>query len=736
MAALANGDATLNQALQVLHDQFEQAPLLGSLLEVGARDLLDAVLRERGETALASLRSTEPEKAEGAVAARGLFDATILLSRRYVLVATNVPFLGYRDMSSDLLSWAARERPSTKGDLGYCMWDRSFDISRKSGTVAVVTLQHWMSAVSYSTFRSELLTKKNIHHIAFLGAGAFEAITGEKVNITLTIASNSAPIEEAEIKVFDVGEERGASRKRAMLPSALAFAIKQSDQLRSPAHTIALSLREVSAVLGDYSRCFTGIMNGDTPRFTRCFWEVESIKPMWAYLQSTTERGAFCGGFTHIIYYDEKNGHLREDAEVRRAKLHNSDERGNSAWNKHGVAINQMADLSANLYFGNKYDANIAVILPNSEDCYLPILAFAASEEFSQVVRSIDRKMNVMGGTINRVPFDIERWRVIAASKYSKGVPEPESDDPTQWLFHGHPSFALEGTQLHVALARVAGYRWPAETDASMRLAERVKQRAACASALPSADPDGLLPLHATGTNRSLADRIRALLNAAYDAHITPAREVELVRAADKMLDKKEAREATLEDWLRDRAFRQHCVLFHQRPFLWHVWDGGKGGFSVFLYYHRLTRAALEKLTYTLLGDWTVRMKAEGRTAEEGWALQLRQRLMAVLDGEKPNDIFVRWKPFGRQPLGWEPDLDDGVRLNLRPFIEAGVLREVPKGINWNKDRGTDSPSAPWFDLGPMVKDKDGKPGKPGDRINDYHLTLADKRAARQKAAE
>jgi len=86
--------------------------------------------------------------------------------------------------------------------------------------------------------------------------------------------------------------------------------------------------------------------------------------------------------------------------------------------------------------------------------------------------------------------------------------------------------------------------------------------------------------------------------------------------------------------------------------------------------------------------------------------------------------------------VGWEPDLDDGVRLNIRPFIIANVLREVPKGINWNKDRGTDVGSAPWFHLGPLVKDKDGKPGKPGDRINDHHLTLADKRAARQKAAE
>ena len=41
--------------------------------------------------------------------------------------------------------------------------------------------------------------------------------------------------------------------------------------------------------------------------------------------------------------------------------------------------------------------------------------------------------------------------------------------------------------------------------------------------------------------------------------------------------------------------------------------------------------------------------------------------------------------------------LDDGVRMNIRPFMEAGILREQPKGIKWTKDRGNDVPSAPWW---------------------------------------
>ena len=68
--------------------------------------------------------------------------------------------------------------------------------------------------------------------------------------------------------------------------------------------------------------------------------------------------------------------------------------------------------------------------------------------------------------------------------------------------------------------------------------------------------------------------------------------------------------------------------------------------------------------------------------------------------GEPPCDLFVRWKPLGEQPIGWEPDINDGVRVNIRPFMSAeltrggragaGVLRVKPK-IAWSKDRGKEA---------------------------------------------
>ena len=192
-----------------------------------------------------------------------------------------------------------------------------------------------------------------------------------------------------------------------------------------------------------------------------------------------------------------------------------------------------------------------------------------------------------------------------------------------------------------------------------------------------------------------------------------------MVADADEVLDNRAARDGSLDAWLRDRAFRQHCTLFRQRPFLWHIWDGQSDGFAAFLHYHRLTKAALEELTYSLLGDWLARMRNTGDNRRLEAGLILQQKLEAILKGETPLDIFIRWKPIEAQPIGWNPDLDDGVRLNIRPFVRAGILRDPPN-INWRKDRGTDAATAPWHD--PFN----------GERINDHTLRLADKQAARR----
>lgn len=358
-------------------------------------------------------------------------------------------------------------------------------------------------------------------------------------------------------------------------------------------------------------------------------------------------------------------------------------------------------------------------------------------------MRRIDQKMNVTNATLVKVPFDLNSWAKVAEEEYPHGLPKPYSDDPTQWIFHGHPCGSVvwdehqkwtakgplrtDDTVLQVAVARLLGYRWPAELDTDMELAgeqrEWVKR---CEALLPFADEDGIVCIPPVRGEASATDRLLNLLAAAYGEAWSNDVLTELLNNADHA-------GKTLEAWLRDKLFTQHCKLFQHRPFIWHIWDGLPDGFAALVNYHKLDRKNLETLIYTYLGDWISRQKQDLSSGVDGAderlaaAESLKKKLEQILEGEAPYDIFVRWKPIEQQSIGWDPDLNDGVRLNIRPFITvgdvkkkgAGILRDKPN-IKWTKDRGKDVESAPWYHT------------FGGERINDHHLTLAEKKSAKE----
>jgi hypothetical protein len=333
----------------------------------------------------------------------------------------------------------------------------------------------------------------------------------------------------------------------------------------------------------------------------------------------------------------------------------------------------------------------------------------------------------VTNSTLIKIPFDLAHWKQVAADRYPNGLPKPYSDDPTQWLFHGHPHPATD--PLQVAIARLAGYRWPAETDTEMELsAEARTWITRCDQLAEHTDDDSIVCLPSVRGEPPAHDRLLKLLIAAWET-VQPGSWKPAV--LDKLLADADCAGKSLEVWLRDKFFEQHAKRFHHRPFLWHIWDGLKDGFGALVNYHRLDTKNLERLIHTYLGDWIrqqeagVRDRIDGAPTRLAAAQDLKRRLELILEGEPPYDIFVRWKPLAEQPIGWTPDLNDGVRLNIRPFMTAEVLRHNKKpklNITWDKDRGKDVDSAPWFKT------------FGGERINDHHLTLAQKMAAKGRS--
>ena len=183
-----------------------------------------------------------------------------------------------------------------------------------------------------------------------------------------------------------------------------------------------------------------------------------------------------------------------------------------------------------------------------------------------------------------------------------------------------------------------------------MRLSAEGRARVADAATLPEEDADGLLALVPVLGERPLADRLRAYCIVTWGSGWHASTEATLVMAACERAKDKPPKQLTLDAWLRTHAARQHAKLFHDRPFLWWITDGRADGFTVIAHYHRLTKSNLERLAYTVLGDWITRLGEDPRTEA---ASVLQVKLALILEGESPYDIFVRWKSLAHQPFGW-----------------------------------------------------------------------------------
>ena len=739
--AIAGDNQKLQRGMERLYRLFQKAPVLGSLINprAGQGDLLMAAFHELQpllEKALEAEKVTgylkegveDTAKLEMAVTARGLAKAAEILAGQFTLVATNVPYLGRGKHDEVLLGYCERVYPEAKADLATCFVERCLAFCASTST-AIVTPQNWLFLEQYKKFRERLLRKCEWNTVARLGEHGFESSQAAGAFVALLTISTSDPRSAHQFLNIDATTEFSPQEKAHSLASGPLSIGSQRDQLNNPDCRLELGANLASMEtrrLSEFVSLHEGMSRGDTEKYDRAFWELPLLGDNWSPLLNSPSLGMPYHGREYVINWQGGKGELSASEGARLT--------GYKAWGKRAVFVARSRDLRATLTLGEIHAQNGAVLLPYQNIYLAPIWCFCESRDFYRAVRSIDQKIIVASGAFLSARFDLAHWQKVATEKYPHGLPKPFSSDPTQWLFNGHPKGSDQ--PLQAAVARLLGYQWPRQTGSSFPDCPALGQD----GLERLADDDGIVCLPSVRGEEPAAERLRKLLAVAFGKDWKAQTELELIRATGS--------EATdLEEWLRNDFFEQHCDRFHQRPFIWHIWDGRKrDGFHALLNYHTLAsgdkgRRTLESLTHSYLGEWITRQKDGIKREEQGAderlaaALALKEILEGILYGEPPYDIFVRWKPLAQQAIGWNPDINDGVRMNIRPFLAsdipggkkgAGILRAKPN-IKWDKDRGKephrDKSEYPWFWNGS---------GFTGDRVNDVHLTKAQKEKARQ----
>jgi hypothetical protein len=216
---------------------------------------------------------------------------------------------------------------------------------------------------------------------------------------------------------------------------------------------------------------------------------------------------------------------------------------------------------------------------------------------------------------------------------------------------------------------------------------------------LIESDDDGVVPFGRAGGDAPLVDRVRQELTTLFPDHDESQLEVEIVNELKR--GAKGYRKCTsLEDWLANAFFEYHATLYRSRPIYWHVASAQGSApfaFGALVHYHRFDKNRLAKLRASYLRDTIEELRREAGLADKDGRAEDRIELQEKLEqcqaldkklkliqeghldgpegGEGDFRILTPWKEPGARPKGWNPDLDDGVRVNIAPLDRAGALR-------------------------------------------------------------
>jgi len=209
-----------------------------------------------------------------------------------------------------------------------------------------------------------------------------------------------------------------------------------------------------------------------------------------------------------------------------------------------------------------------------------------------------------------------------------------------------------------------------------------------CAKRVIDSDHDGIVPLVKSSNEPPLEERVLTELGKVVGTDRLHEFEGEIASELRKRVPGHK-RADSVGDWLTNVYFEYHARLYKNRPIYWHLASSQQAdpAFGVIVHYHRFGKDALRKLRGSYVRGSLERFerdlgyaRAENRTED---ALELQRKIEEVRafdkklqDLEKGNfPIRVPWKEEAQQPKGWDPDIDDGVKVDILPLQSAGLLR-------------------------------------------------------------
>jgi hypothetical protein len=258
-------------------------------------------------------------------------DVLLVLSKKYVSVVANPPYMGDKGMNDALKLYLLYNYNSTFYDLATVFMEVSLDLLKPSARYSMINQSSWMLKPSFKTFRENLilnsLTSSNFDSLIYLGPGVFEELKGEVVqSVCFTVVNANLKLSY----LYKANGIKGSNKKEKAFVSKMIKPFKKSltDFEEFEGKQFGFWLNETllksfsESPIKNYGDAKQGIKTGDNGRFIKCWHELskKKINNKWFPVEKGGEFKKWFGNNDYLLNW-ENDGYEIKNFKNETSKL-------------------------------------------------------------------------------------------------------------------------------------------------------------------------------------------------------------------------------------------------------------------------------------------------------------------------------------------------------------------------------------------------------------------------------
>jgi hypothetical protein len=233
----------------------------------------------------------------------------LILTKKYTSVVANPPYMGQKNMNSDLKNYVNGHYPRSKSDLFAVFMETTLAMTIDKGLMGMINQHSWMFLSSYEKLRNHILDNYGIVNMLHLGPRTFEELSGEVVQSTAFILENGNDIENATYYRLVNYKNVHEKEEHFLTQDNEHTNIAQANFSKIPGSPIAywvsqnlINVFEINPSAGEsFDRISKGSFTGDNKKYLRFWHEISNRSKNWKMYNKAGGYRKWYGIASHLL---------------------------------------------------------------------------------------------------------------------------------------------------------------------------------------------------------------------------------------------------------------------------------------------------------------------------------------------------------------------------------------------------------------------------------------------------